>query len=81
MTPCPTADFILSSLPDRSMTSGGGSAIRGVEPAGGAVLAENVISITNVELAGVRLLPFTDRAQPYINSRQFPAHRLRGQAA
>ena len=62
------------------MTSGG---VRdpGVEPAGGAVLAENVIRLTKVELASVRWLPFPDRARPYINSRQFPAHRLRGQAA
>jgi len=32
------------------------------------VLAENVISLTNVELADVRLLPFTDHARPYIST-------------
>jgi hypothetical protein len=39
------------------------------------VLAENLIALANVELADVTLLPFPNRARPYINSAQFPSHR------
>jgi hypothetical protein len=39
------------------------------------VLAKNIIGLANVELARVRLLPFPDRARPYINNGQFPSHR------
>jgi hypothetical protein len=31
------------------------------------VFAENLINLTNVELAAVKLLPFPGRARPYIN--------------
>jgi hypothetical protein len=30
------------------------------------VIAENLIDLANVGLAGVKLLPFPDRTQPYI---------------
>jgi hypothetical protein len=46
------------------------------------VLAENLIGLTNVELANLTLLPFSDRARPYINIAEFPSLTgLRGQAA
>jgi hypothetical protein len=38
------------------------------------VLAKNVINLTNVELADVRLLPFPNPARPYISTDPLPSH-------
>jgi hypothetical protein len=35
---------------------------------GRTVFAENLIGLSDVELAGVRLLPFPDRARPFVIS-------------
>ena len=40
-----------------------------------SVLPKNLIDLANVELASGRLLPFRDRARPYIISAQFPSHQ------
>jgi hypothetical protein len=40
-----------------------------------SVLAKNTITLANVGLASARLLPFPDRARPYIMSAQFPSHQ------